>query len=75
MEPTTQHPHALTYTQLTTLTGCKTPQELAADLAANNIKFFRGKRGRPWTTIEALNAALGIKPQPQQPQAPTITVR
>ncbi len=63
------------YDELKDRTGCKTPSELAAKLAKDGIKFFRGTRGRPWTTTEALNAALGIKKQPKNDTEIVVNVR
>ena len=43
------------------LTGYKKPVEIAACLAKQGIPYFIGKRGRVWTTIDAVNAVMGVK--------------
>ena len=43
------------------LTGYKKPVDIAACLAKQGIPFFIGKRGKVWTTLGALNAAVGVK--------------
>ena len=43
------------------LTGYKKPVEIAASLAKQGIPYFIGKRGRVWTTIDAVNAVMGVK--------------
>lgn len=57
------------------LTGFNTPSEIAASLSAQGIKFFRGKYGRPWTTLDAINTALGIINRLQQTEELSIRVR
>ncbi len=43
------------------LTGYKKPVEIAACLAKQGIPYFHGKRGRVWTTLDAVNVAIGAK--------------
>ena len=43
------------------LTGYKKPVEIAACLSKQGIPYFIGKRGRVWTTIDAVNAVMGVK--------------
>ncbi len=57
------------------LTGFNTPSEIAASLSAQGIKFFRGKYGRPWTTLDAINIALGINRVQQPNEELNIRVR
>ncbi len=45
---------------LADLTGYNKPAEIAASLARNGVPFFRGKRGKVWTTVAAINSALGV---------------
>ena len=47
--------------KLSELSGYKKSAEIAAFLAKNKVPFFRGKRGRVFTTIDAVNHALGLK--------------
>ena len=58
----------ITFEQLQQSTGYNKPAEVANLLTRNNIKYLRGKNGRPFTTLDALNVALGIKDQ-----VPTVT--
>ena len=50
----------LTQEQLIALTGYKTPADIVLCLDNNKVRYFIGKRGRVWTTQEALNSALGL---------------
>ena len=43
------------------LTGYKKPVDIAACLAKQGIPYFIGKRGRVWTTLDAVNVAIGAK--------------
>ena len=43
------------------LTGYKKPAEIAVCLAKQGIPYFLGKRGQVFTTLDALNAAIGAK--------------
>lgn len=43
-------------------------------LEQSHIKWLPGKRGRPYTTIFALNAAMGLSSQPEQDAEPKIEV-
>ena len=45
---------------LTEATNCKNIAELEKTLRENKIPFFYGKGGRVWTTVQALNKALGV---------------
>jgi hypothetical protein len=49
---------------LADLTGYTRPGEIALCLDRQGVKYFVGKRGRVWTTREALNVALGLPIQP-----------
>lgn len=50
----------VTYEQLQDLLGGATPAEVAARAAARNVPTIPGKRGRPFTTVLALNSAMGL---------------
>lgn len=45
-------------------TGYTKSADIALCLDKQGIKYFIGKRGRIWTTEEALNKALGVQAQP-----------
>ena len=65
----------VSFEALQKLTGFNTPSEIAASLSAQGIKFFRGKYGRPWTTLDAINTALGIINRVRQTEELNIRVR
>ena len=50
----------LNHEQLQDATGYKCAADIAVCLRNQGIKFVIGKRGRIWTTKEAVNAAMGI---------------
>lgn len=50
---------------LSRLTGYAKSAEIAAFLAKNGVPFFRGKRGKVFTTVAAVNSALGVFPNKQ----------
>lgn len=54
--------------ELLGLTGYDSIGALRRSLDAQNIQYFQGKGGAPWTTIDLVNAAKGLKrdapPQP-----------
>ena len=52
--------YTVTYDQIKTLSGKQTPASTKAWLAANDIAYYTGARGRPCTTLTALNKGLGI---------------
>lgn len=62
------------YETLQTQVGGRTPAEVAARLAAAGIRCIRGKNGKPWTTIDAINAALGITDRPAKREQPEIEI-
>lgn len=45
--------------QLSELTGLKRPGDIARWCEKNGIKYFHSRAGI-WTTLDALNAALGV---------------
>lgn len=50
--------HILTCDQLKEIFGCKHSSKLREMLLDNGINFLCDARGRPFTTLEALNARL-----------------
>ncbi len=57
---TDHHPAILTQDDLARLTGYERAAEIEADLKRQGVAVKRGKRGL-WTTVDALNAALGLR--------------
>ena len=53
--------------ELKQATGAKTTPSLEKILRAQKIPFFYGKPGHIFTTLDALNGALGIKPERTEP--------
>lgn len=53
------NPHILDAKQLKALTGKKTAAALHRWASAQGIRLLDGADG-PWTTLEAVNAALGV---------------
>lgn len=51
---------------LCAITGYERPGDAAACLRRQGIHVFNSKRG-PWTTVELINAAGGLRPGQQQP--------
>ncbi len=67
----------VTYENLKQAFGGTSPADVAVRLKKNNVPFLTGKNNRPFTTIDALNTAMGIKPQANQGptmQEQTITL-
>lgn len=65
----------VSYEELREWSGYKTPSEVCAWLAKNEIPFLYGVRNRPITTAEAINKALGVLPSPaNEEQKPTVEV-
>ena len=55
--------------------GGRTPAEVAARLTAVGISYIRGKNGKPWTTIDAINWSLGVgREKPKRSHAIQIEV-
>lgn len=50
----------LTATDLSTLTGYARPADVERCLQKQGVRFFWGKDG-PWTTIDLVNAAGGLR--------------
>jgi len=52
----------VSYEQLSNHFGSSSPAQLAIKLHNAGVKFFSGKRNRPFTTVTALNHALKVIP-------------
>jgi hypothetical protein len=50
---------------LARLTGYTRPADIERWCDRNGVRYFRGKAG-VWTTLDAVNAALGVAKQPEQ---------
>jgi len=42
------------------LTEYDRPADLCKSLDAQGIRYFKGKGGKPWTTLDLINAAAGL---------------
>jgi hypothetical protein len=47
--------------QLKKATGYERPGDLEKCLKNNGVRVLYGKNGQPFTTLDAINAALGLK--------------
>lgn len=61
------------YPTLQQLFGGTSSAEVAVRLQQAGVRFLQGKRGQPFTTETALNAAMGLKTQPVEPAPKTST--
>lgn len=50
----------LTFRDLRELTGLKSPAAVERQLIKQGVRVLHGAAG-PWTTVDAVNAALGLK--------------
>lgn len=55
------HPSALAPDDLARLTGYSRVGDIEHWCQTNGVRYFRGKAGI-WTTLEAVNVALGLRP-------------
>ena len=62
MKELVESPLTLTTEQLSLLTGYERASDLKRALDAQGIRYFWGKGGRIWTTIDLVNAAGGLLP-------------
>lgn len=62
----TAHPSALAPEDLERLTGYSRPADIERWCERNGVRYFRGKAGI-WTTVDAVNAALGVRRGEQTP--------
>ncbi len=53
------HPAAIGLADLQQLTGYTRPADIERWCKRNGVRYFLGKQGA-WTTIDAVNAALGV---------------
>jgi|APLak6261664116_1056043.scaffolds.fasta_scaffold46379_2 hypothetical protein len=57
----------ISYEQLRAATGCKTRESLEKILRGQKVSFLYGAGGKPFTTLTALDAAMGLTPvQPEK---------
>ena len=59
------HPAAIQSDALRALTGYQRAADIERWCDRHGVRYFRGRAG-PWTTIDALNAALGIAATPAE---------
>jgi hypothetical protein len=55
----------LSAAQLMQVTGYERFGDLTRSLDQQGIRYFIGKGGRPWTTVDLVNAAGGLNPDGQ----------
>lgn len=55
--------------ELLKATGHKTKSSLEKCLRAQKVRFLYGKNGEIFTTLDALNAAMGLQSQTQEPES------
>lgn len=58
------HPNILTQDDLKAATGCSRLNDLEDNLRKNGVRFLYGKKGI-YTTMAALNAAMGLESEQQ----------
>jgi len=71
------NPSLITFEDLKTFYGFKEdakPHQVTACLLKNNVPFQKGNNGRPVTTVEALNYAMGISNNSDFSDEETIVV-
>ena len=61
------HPAALAHADLQRLTGYQRPADLERWCQRHGVRYFHGRAGI-WTTLDAVNAALGLRPGDPTPQ-------
>ena len=61
------HPSAVSSETLQTLTGYNRAADIEKWCDRHGIRYFHGRNG-PWTTLDALNAALGLRTDGQAPR-------
>jgi hypothetical protein len=52
----------INHDQLRAATGCKTRESLEKILREQQVRFLYGAGGKLFTTVEAVNAAMGLSP-------------
>lgn len=63
----------VTFEDLKTATGCSRQSDLEQCLRKNGVRFLYGKKGI-YTTVDALNAAMGLKSDQPSDNNQTIDI-
>jgi len=63
----------ITTSELKNVTGCKRDSDLETILRKNGVRFLFGKNGI-FTTVDAVNAAMGLQSQTVTDQADNIEI-
>ncbi|HEJ6164829.1 TPA: hypothetical protein SL829_002159 [Pseudomonas aeruginosa] len=58
-------PRVLTFEDLKRITGYSRRADVERALAEQGVRLFRGRLG-PWTTVELINQAGGLRTAPQE---------
>ena len=66
-EKVTMNQALITFDDLQTLTGYSRPADVERCLKKQGVTVIIGRDGRPATTIEALNQALGVRQDKESP--------
>lgn len=61
MSATAAFAHVLPYAELASVYGYERMSDVRRCLRRDGIRYFEGRNG-PWTTLELVNAAGGLKP-------------
>lgn len=56
----------INHDQLRAATGCKTRESLEKILREQKVRFLYGADGKLFTTVEAVNAAMGLSPAQEE---------
>lgn len=59
----------VTFDDLKRILNYEDQRQIIACLTENKIPFRKGKHGRPWTTVDAINSAMGIRKDQPSDQA------
>lgn len=54
--------------ELLEITGYDRVGDLCKSFDAQGIRYHRGKGGKPWTTLDLINAAAGLVPANGEPE-------
>lgn len=58
--------NVLVFTDLQRITGYQRRSDVERSLIDQGVRLFRGRTG-PWTTLDLINQAAGIKPAAAEP--------